>query len=92
MARRPRVGTTGSFPTGQTAICLASLCRALYESNGYTKQLIATADDPFAFLYLYQKAAKKDKAHPPCFSAASIRYLKGLERKYTKPRPAMRAS
>lgn len=62
------------------------------KSNGYTKQLIATADDPFAFLYLYQKAAKKDKAHPPCFSAASIRYLKGLERKYTKPRPAMRAS
>ena len=62
------------------------------QKNGYAKQLIAVADDPFAFFYLYQKAAKKDKSHPPGFSDASIRYLKGLERKYAKRRPATSAS
>jgi hypothetical protein len=64
----------------------------IIKSNGYTRQLIATSDNPFAFVYLYQKAAKKDKTHPPRFSEASIRYLKGLERKYTKARPATPAS
>ena len=62
------------------------------KNNGCLKQLIVTSDDPFAFLYLYQKAANKDIAHPPCFSDASIRYLKQLERKYTKARPAPSAS
>lgn len=56
--------------------------------NGLTKQLLAHADDPFAFALLYQKAAKKDKKHPPVFSEASVRYLKQLARKYAKPRPA----
>lgn len=56
--------------------------------NGYLKRLLAHADDPFAFALLYQKAAKKDKKHPPVFSAVSVRYLKQLARKYAKPRPA----
>ncbi|MFC6222288.1 DUF5700 domain-containing putative Zn-dependent protease [Hymenobacter artigasi] len=58
------------------------------KKNGYTKQLIDKADDPFAFFYLYQKAVRKDKTHPPRFSDASMRYLKVLEQKYTKSRPA----
>lgn len=61
---------------------------AIIEKNGYGPRMIATADDPFAFLALYQKAAKKDPARPPCFSAAAVRYLKQLERKYIKPTPA----
>ena len=64
----------------------------IIKSNGYTKQLIATSDNPFAFVYLYQKAAGKDKTHPPRFSEASIRYLKELERKYTKARPTKASS
>ena len=58
------------------------------QRNGYVKQLIAAADDPFAFFYLYQKAARKDKTHPPRFSEAAMRYMKTLERKYAKARPA----
>lgn len=61
---------------------------AIIEKNGYGRQMIATADNPFAFMALYQKAARKDRARPPVFSAASVRYLKQLERKYTKPKPA----
>ena len=56
--------------------------------NGYGKQLIAQSDNPFAFVFLYQKAAKKDKIPLPRFSEAAIRYLKELDRKYAKPRPA----
>jgi Putative zinc dependent peptidase (DUF5700) len=56
--------------------------------NGYGKQLIAQSDNPFAFVFLYQKAAKKDKTQLPLFSDVAIRYLKDLERKYAKPRPA----
>ena len=62
------------------------------QRNGYAKQLITKANDPFAFFYLYQKAARKDKTHPPLFSAAAMRYLKALEQKYTKPRPATAGS
>jgi hypothetical protein len=62
------------------------------KKNGYTKQLIDKADDPFAFFYLYQKAARKDKTHPPRFSDAAMRYLKALEQKYTKARAATAAS
>ena len=56
--------------------------------NGYGKQLIAQSDDPSAFVFLYQKSAKKDKTPLPRFSDVAIRYLKELERKYAKPRPA----
>ena len=54
--------------------------------NGYTKQLIKAADDPFAFFYLYQKAAKKDKEHAPRFSDDAMRYLKALEARYPRPK------
>ena len=56
--------------------------------NGYGKQLIAQSDNPFAFVFLYQKAAKKDKTPLPRFSDEALRYLRELERKYTKARPA----
>lgn len=56
--------------------------------NGLTKQLLNHADGPIAFALLYQQAAKKDKKHPPVFSDTSVRYLRQLARKYTKPRPA----
>ena len=62
------------------------------QRNGYVKQLIDAADDPFAFLALYQIAARKDKSHPPRFSDASVRYLKQLEHKYTKAAPARKNS
>ncbi|RDV14533.1 hypothetical protein DXT99_14120 [Pontibacter diazotrophicus] len=52
------------------------------ERNGYHRKMIQTADDPFAFIRLYQKAAKKDKASAPVFSKASMAYLKKLEKKY----------
>ena len=55
--------------------------------NGYGKQLILQSDDPFAFVYLYQKSAKKDKTPLPRFSEAAMRYLKELDRKYARPRP-----
>ena len=67
------------------------MARAI-QRNGYTQQLIKTADDPFAFLYLYQKAAKKDSEHAPQFSDAAMRYLKTLELRYTKGRRAAAAS
>jgi len=60
----------------------------IIERNGYVKQLITAADDPFAFFYLYQKAAKKDREHAPLFSQAAMRYLKELERTYARPRLA----
>jgi hypothetical protein len=58
--------------------------------NGYLKPLLEHADDPIAFTLLYQKAAQQDKKrrHPPTFSAASVRYLQQLERKYAKARRA----
>lgn len=60
--------------------------------NGYGKQLITQSDDPFAFLFLYQKAAKKDKNLLPRFSDTAIRYLKTLDRKYPRPRPVPTAA
>ena len=67
------------------------MARAI-QRNGYTRQLVKAADDPFAFLYLYQKAAKKDKEHAPLFSAAAMRYLKALEARYTSGRRPTAAS
>jgi len=42
----------------------------------------AKFDNPFAFIYLYNKAAKKDDTHPAQISEQSIHYLKTLESKY----------
>jgi hypothetical protein len=52
--------------------------------NGYRNQLIENIQNPFQFMYLYNKAAKKDKAKPPLLSSRSIDYLKELEKKYWK--------
>jgi hypothetical protein len=58
--------------------------------NGFTHQLLDHADNPFAFVLLYQKAAKKDRLHkhPPVFSNATLRYLKQMSHRYDKPRSA----
>ena len=56
--------------------------------NGYGRQLVAQSDNPFAFVFLYQKAAKKDKTKLPRFSDTAVRYLRELSRKYARPRPA----
>lgn len=52
--------------------------------NGYRKQLIANIQNPFYFVYLYNKAAKRDKRHPPLFSKTAIEFCKELERRYLK--------
>jgi hypothetical protein len=59
--------------------------------SGYQKQLLASADNPFSFVLLYQQAAKKSRTYPR-FSAVSERYIKQLARKYAKPRPAPAAA
>jgi hypothetical protein len=56
------------------------------QRNGYLKPLIESADDFFAFFYLYQKAAKKDKEHALPFSDATMRYPRALEARYPKPK------
>lgn len=49
--------------------------------NGYKKQMVELSYNPFAFFYLYNKAASKDKENPCLFSDKSIAYLKRLEKK-----------
>ncbi|RIJ42331.1 DUF5700 domain-containing putative Zn-dependent protease [Pontibacter oryzae] len=49
------------------------------ERNGLKKKLITNIDNPFEFVYLYNKAAKKDKAKPFLFSNEAITYLKKVE-------------
>lgn len=51
-------------------------------NNGYKKQMLNTASNPFQFIYLYNKAAKKDAGHPPIFSKEAIEYLESLEENY----------
>ncbi|MCX2453805.1 hypothetical protein OQX61_21230 [Pedobacter sp. PLR] len=52
--------------------------------NGYSKELIENVQNPFYFITLYNKAAKKDKQHPPVFSDQAIDFSKALARKYWK--------
>ena len=52
--------------------------------NGYRKQLIDNIQNPFYFIKLYNKAAKRDKSHPAVFSDVTIDYIKKLETKYWK--------
>lgn len=61
---------------------------SIIERNGYAQPMIAAVGDPFVFVKLYQKAAKKDATHPPRFSDATVRYLRQLDRAYAKPRVA----
>lgn len=78
--RRLSKGSNGHVPGFYMA--------SIIEKNGYAPQMIAKVNDLFAFVALYQKAAKKDKTHPTRFSKASEHYLKQLAHKYAKPRPA----
>jgi len=57
--------------------------------NGYGPQLLDHVDDPFAFVQLYQRAARRDRdhRHPPVFSAATMRYFQQLSRKYDQKKP-----
>ncbi|ARS37668.1 DUF5700 domain-containing putative Zn-dependent protease [Pontibacter actiniarum] len=50
------------------------------ERNGLTRKLVKNIQDPFQFVYLYNKAAKKDKAKPFTFSDEAIAYLKQVEK------------
>lgn len=50
--------------------------------NGLKNKMLENIQNPFAFVYLYNQAAKKDHAKPPVFTEISISYLKGLEKKY----------
>ena len=54
--------------------------------NGYRKELIDNIQNPFKFIYLYNKAALKDGRFPPVFSAIAIAYCRQLEKKYWKQR------
>ena len=50
--------------------------------NGYKKQLLQNIQNPFYFITLYNKAAKRDTTKPPLLTAASLHYIKLLEQKY----------
>ena len=50
--------------------------------QGYKKRLMENIQNPFKFIYLYNKAAKKDKKKPHVFSDKSIKYVKMMEKKY----------
>lgn len=50
--------------------------------NGYSKELIENIQNPFYFIALYNKAAKKDQQHPPVFSDQAMDFTKVLARKY----------
>lgn len=49
------------------------------ERNGYLPELLQNIDNPFAFLYTYNKAAQKDAQQPARFSPAAIAFLKRVE-------------
>ena len=49
------------------------------ERNGLREKLIANIDNPFQFIYLYNKAAKKDQTKPFVFSDEAIAYMKKVE-------------
>jgi hypothetical protein len=49
--------------------------------NGGKQELINHSDNPFHIFYLYNQAAKKDKAQPRTFSEKAIAYLKDLEKR-----------
>ena len=81
--RRLFNGTNGHLPGFYMALII--------ERHGYLPQLLAAVDDPLAFFLLYQRAALKDKTHPPVFANSSVAYLKALQKKYVKPARLARA-
>lgn len=54
--------------------------------NGYRNQLLKNIKNPFQFIHLYNKAAKKDSKKPPMFSDSAIQYVQMMEKKYWKTR------
>lgn len=44
--------------------------------------MMKNIQNPFAFIYLYNKAAKKDAQKPSYFSNTSIKYVKQLEKDF----------
>ncbi|MEP6713510.1 MAG: DUF5700 domain-containing putative Zn-dependent protease [Ferruginibacter sp.] len=50
--------------------------------NGFKKHLLKNIQNPFYFIYLYNRAAKKDSKKPPIFTKSSVNYIKLLEQKY----------
>ncbi|MDB5150227.1 MAG: hypothetical protein JWQ57_4247 [Mucilaginibacter sp.] len=52
--------------------------------NGFKNELLEHIQNPFYFIYLYNKAAKKDKQRPPVISDKAITYCKALEKMYWK--------
>lgn len=50
--------------------------------NGFKDQLLGNIQNPFYFIYLYNRAARKDPQKPPVFSQASIAYIKKMEKQY----------
>ncbi|WPO83572.1 DUF5700 domain-containing putative Zn-dependent protease [Chryseobacterium sp. JJR-5R] len=50
--------------------------------NGLKKQLLQNIQNPFQFIYLYNKAAKKDPGKPSVFSDEAMSYIKMIEKKY----------
>ncbi|MBF8455613.1 hypothetical protein IV494_00325 [Kaistella sp. G5-32] len=54
--------------------------------NGYRNQLLKNIQNPFQFIQIYNKAAKKDSKNPPLFSDRSINYIQMFEKKYWKSR------
>lgn len=53
----------------------------IIERNGYKKQIIKNVRNPFEFFYIYNKAAKKDKAKPYILSDQTMAYLKAVEKR-----------
>jgi hypothetical protein len=58
----------------------------IIEQNGFAPLMVKKENNPFAFVFIYQLAAQKDTSRPALFSAASLRFLKRLEKKYIPAR------
>ncbi|MCT2560399.1 DUF5700 domain-containing putative Zn-dependent protease [Chryseobacterium herbae] len=54
---------------------------AIIEKAGYKKELIKHVDDPFRFVYLYDKASKKDK-NAYVLSSTTMDLVRELDKKY----------
>ena len=52
------------------------------ERNGLLPELLHHIDNPFAFVYIYNKGAKRDAARPAVFSERAITFLKEVEQLY----------
>jgi Putative zinc dependent peptidase (DUF5700) len=53
----------------------------IIERNGLKKQIIKNVLNPFQFFYIYNEAAKKDKAKPYVLSDQTMAYLKAVEKR-----------